>query len=237
MHKPPDTAFKAWSVSKLKDFESCPKKYYHATVIKTHPFTETEQTRWGNVCHKQLEDRVTKRVALPVHLAAMEPIIEKAEQTFSRVMAEVKIAIDRNWNPVSYFARAGVWARGVIDVLAWAGSNALVLDWKTGKPNQDKTQLNFYGAVLEHTGFKDIKSIYVWLKDRSFTSSVINTANATAIREDFNRRVEVLETAHAKQEFPAKASPLCAWCPLVDTCEEGKKYRGKAKYIRGNASR
>ena len=36
----------AWSYSRMKGFETCPKQYYHVNVLKEYPFEETVATRY-----------------------------------------------------------------------------------------------------------------------------------------------------------------------------------------------
>jgi len=47
----------AWSYSKLKNFEVCPKRHYNVDVIKSFKEEEGEALVWGNMVHKALADR------------------------------------------------------------------------------------------------------------------------------------------------------------------------------------
>ena len=37
----------AWSFSKIKNFDTCPKQFYHVTVLNEFPFKDTEATLYG----------------------------------------------------------------------------------------------------------------------------------------------------------------------------------------------
>ena len=47
----------SWSFSRLKSFETCPKQFYHVTVLKEHPVVETDAMLYGTAMHKAAEDR------------------------------------------------------------------------------------------------------------------------------------------------------------------------------------
>ena len=55
----------AWSYSKMKNFDTCPKQFYHVTVLKEHPFKETAATKYGNEFHKAAENFIGKAEPLP----------------------------------------------------------------------------------------------------------------------------------------------------------------------------
>ena len=49
----------AWSLSSIKTFDQCPKKYYHVKVAKDYEENfETEAILYGNEFHKAAEDYV-----------------------------------------------------------------------------------------------------------------------------------------------------------------------------------
>ena len=54
-----------WSFSKIKDFEQCPKQYYHKHILKEVPFVQTEAILYGNEFHKMAEDFIGKDVPVP----------------------------------------------------------------------------------------------------------------------------------------------------------------------------
>ena len=53
----------AWSYSKLKNFEVCPKRHYNVDVIKAFKEEEGEALQWGNAVHKALADRCGPRAS------------------------------------------------------------------------------------------------------------------------------------------------------------------------------
>jgi hypothetical protein len=44
----------AWSYSKLKNFEACPKRHYHVDIAKDFKEADSEALLWGNRVHKGL---------------------------------------------------------------------------------------------------------------------------------------------------------------------------------------
>ena len=47
----------AWSYSRLKNFETCPKRFYEVDVAKRYQ-DSTEQLDWGNAVHAALAQAV-----------------------------------------------------------------------------------------------------------------------------------------------------------------------------------
>lgn len=132
----------------------------------------------------------------------------------------------------------GVPIRGIIDRLDREDGRLVVSDYKNGKlPNAkyDKgakaNQLNYYaGLVQELEGELPAKG------------RLIFTAHSTVIPVEFteesvqivlNKAKEIWDEVHAnfaatdysapgQSAFPPKPSMLCAWCPVMMQCPEGK---------------
>ena len=62
-----------WSFSKIKDFEQCPKQYYHKHILKEVPFVQTEAILYGNEFHKMAEDFIGPRTYLCRVSSALRP--------------------------------------------------------------------------------------------------------------------------------------------------------------------
>lgn len=221
------------SVSGLTDFEGCPKRYFHTRLAKTHKSQVTEAITHGNEVHKRLEMHVKKGEVLPEHLRHVEQILDYLKAEGYQLFAELEMAIDRNWQPVDYWSKDG-WIWGKIDLIALRGTEAMVFDYKTGKRKTgkyaDDTQLKLYGAVLFHVlGLSKVESGYLWLKTREADNFVIDGGNIAIIQQEIFERVTKLETAEKENDFPARTSPLCGWCPVLNDCEFASYYREKKK--------
>jgi hypothetical protein len=225
---------KPWSYSSLKHFEQCAKSYYSQRVAKTHKQDDTaEYLTWGNKVHKELEDRINIKTPLPSYLEHLEPVIAAFEATGKMLVAELEFAFTKDWKPTGYWSD-DCWTRGKVDVMLIGKDDAIILDWKTGKRRPDFGQLEYYALALGIIGIKKIKGFFAWIKTKEFDSTYIDENIIRHVKELFTSKAARLERAYDLNEWPAKTSALCAYCPVVYDCEEAreKKYHLKAKHIR-----
>src|SRR3954463_259124 len=86
-----------WSYSKLKNFETCPKRHLHLDILKDVKEEDSDQLTWGNYVHKALADRISKGTNLPKGMEDYETWCEKISQTDdpenTQIMVEQKLAI------------------------------------------------------------------------------------------------------------------------------------------------
>ena len=54
-----------WSFSRLKSFETCPKQFYHVTVLGEYPVVQTDAMTYGTAMHKAAEDYIGENKPLP----------------------------------------------------------------------------------------------------------------------------------------------------------------------------
>jgi hypothetical protein len=227
-YKPNPNPF-AWSYSKLKNFEVCPKRHYNVDVIKKFKEEEGEALQWGNAVHKALAARCgSQRVPLPTTMMGYEKwaaaITSGGNAT---ILVEQQLAIDDIFGPTDWFSsdakKAGKnepWYRGIADVLKIAGPVALAIDWKTGKIIEDAPQLALLAACIfaHHPKVLKVRSEFIWLKEDARTREDFNRNEMAAVWRGLWPRIEVLQHAHETLNYPPKPGYLCRrYCP-VTTC-------------------
>lgn len=218
-----------WSYSVLDSFETCPKRHYLTKVVKTVSDPPSEAMTWGNQVHKALELRIKNQTPLPASCAKYEPLavamLAKAEGGV--IEAEQKMALSRDYRPVTYFAK-DVWVRGITDVTITKGDKVFIADWKTGAPKPNSEQLQLTAAMTMHhkPWVTSVNNAFVWLKDNSVTTEKFTRDDLPTIWQNFAPRVQRLEIAFAEEKWPAKPSGLCRnHCPVPKSmCQ----YSGKA---------
>jgi hypothetical protein len=228
------TIMRAWSYSSLKDFEGCAKRYYSTRVAKTHKQDDTaEHLLWGNRVHQHCEDRINIKAVLPDFLQNLEPLIADLEARGRLMIAELEFAFRKDWTPCGYWDK-DCWTRGKIDVVCIGRDEADIIDWKTGKRRPDFGQLEYYALALGLIGYKKIRGYFVWTKTFEYDSAYIDEAIIRHVKELFTAKAARLERAFETNEWPAKTSALCAYCPVVMDCEEAREkgYHKKAKHIK-----
>jgi hypothetical protein len=208
-----------WSYSRLKNYETCPKRHYEIDIAKRAKEEESETLVYGNMLHKAIADRLSKQTPLGTPFAFMEDWAKKVENGPGQLLVEQKLAITQAMGPTGYFDR-DVWFRGVADVLRVAGPVALVLDWKTGKVVEDSVQLALTAQCIfsHYPEVMRVRCEFIWLKEDATSRADFSREDMTGLWTGLLPRVEHMVVAHNTTTYPAKPSGLCKrFCP-VDSC-------------------
>lgn len=212
----------AWSYSKLKNYETCPKRYYNVDVAKLVKEEESENLQYGNTLHKVIAEAIIGKAPLPKHFAHLQGWVDKVTSSGMaqpKILVEQQLAITKDFGPTEWSGR-DAWYRGIADVIKIIGPVAVVLDWKTGKILEDGVQLALMAQCVfaHHPEVQKIRTEFVWLKEDATTRADFARDDMAKVWAGVLPRVQLLESAHKAAEFPAKPGYLCRkWCP-VDTC-------------------
>ena len=213
----------SWSFSKLKSFETCPKRYYEVDISK-HYADDGEAMKWGNKVHDDFKVALMAKTPLPADLAPYQHWIDSTLAGPGELLVEQKFAITKDFQPTEYFGPL-VWYRGVADALKIHGPVAKVRDWKTGGIKVDSTQLMLMAQCVFafHPEVQRILAEFVWLQDDCSTPEWFNRRDMATNWLGLIERVKVLEAAHKGMDFPPKPCGLCfKYCP-VQSCPFWKK--------------
>lgn len=214
----------AWSYSKLKNFETCPKRHYEIDITKNVREEEGEALIWGNRVHAAFAERLGKGTPMPVGMEQWEPWCERILTPPGNVLVEQKLAISKDFAAVEFFDRSA-WFRGVADVLKINGPVALAIDWKTGKIVEDSQQLALMAACIfaHHPQVHKIRTEFAWLKEDASSRADFDRAEMATMWAALWPRIEALEHAHNTTSYPAKPGRLCrSWCPVTSCPHHGK---------------
>jgi hypothetical protein len=216
-----------WSYSKLKNFETCPKRHLHYDVLRDVKEPETREQGAGHELHKAFELRVRDGKPLPLGMMQHEPILARIIAAPGETYAEQKLALNANFKPVGYFAKT-VWFRTVIDLCKVNNGVATVLDYKTGKPTTDMTQSQLLAATVFHYlhEVKRVKTGLLFVNHDHVEKAEFVRGDLTEIWNEILPRVKAVEKAQATEEFPPKPSGLCVrYCAVVSCPYHGRGTR------------
>jgi hypothetical protein len=219
----------SWSFTALTNFEGCSARYAAEKFYCTTQWVDTPQIIWGNRVHGTSEDMLKGK---PVtDLEAYEPVRKYVEAFLKQrvlgadVIAEQEIALTRDMKPVSWFAK-DAWFRVKLDVVIVRGNVANLYDYKTGKFKDDPDQLKICAAAhsIVRPDVDVYNPKYIWTQDQVVSGcDAIAKKDIPGIWEGVLGRVARMEQAWAAENFPARPSGLCPWCPIYDTCTYAKR--------------
>jgi hypothetical protein len=228
----------AWSFSKKKNFDTCPKRHYEVDILKN--FTEdSEQLTQGNETHKALaaaclhgagipssgsgRDAVIAR-PLPEPMNYMQKWVDVVTSAAGTLKVEEKYAITRDFQKTSYFA-PNTWYRGICDVLKLNGDDATALDWKTGKVGHNSVQLMLMATCIfiHYPQIKTVKTRFIWLAEDCTTRDVWERATIMKEWTSLIPEINAMEQASKTLTYPPKPGALCRkWCPVTSCPFYGK---------------
>ncbi len=219
-----------WSWSSLQSFETCPWRHYLTKISKEVVEPTTPALAEGRATHKALEDGVNGK-AMQQYYQKYKPIVDRVRRAKGAKYTEQKFGVTKNFNRTGFFDK-DAWCRGVIDLAVVGTKVGIILDWKTGKPKIDSDQLKLFSAV----GFgmypflERIKSGYVWLDHNKIDTETYVREDRPLIWQEFIPRVQRMEIAQEKNDWPVRPSGLCGWCPVGKArCPHWQAYHGEHK--------
>lgn len=212
----------AWSYSALTSFETCPRRHKLLRIDKAVTEPQSEHIRHGNEVHKAMELHLKKQQPLPEKYKDYRPYADAVLQQEGKLLVEHKVALNKSFKPTGYFD-SDVWVRGVFDVALIRPSTGKMLDWKTGKPKVDASQLQLF-AAMGFASFPYVQKFdtgFVWLGHKKLNRNEFDKDEAPNIWREFIVRVTRMESAIESDKFPANPSGLCrAHCPVPNSmCE------------------
>lgn len=212
----------AHSYSSMKMYQNCPKRYYHQRIAKEVTDEGGEATIYGERLHKFLEERLRDDVELPAEAEAYAPLVHAVLRSVGdgALMVEQEMTLNRKLKPTGWWD-ADAWMRSKLDVLVLKGKKAIVLDWKTGKRRPDFDQLELFALqVFAHHGdVQEVSSGFIWLKDQAIDRNTYNRNNIGELWSNLLNKVSRIERSLRENDWPARPSGLCRFCPAKHLCE------------------
>lgn len=212
----------AHSYSAFKQFENCPQRYYRQRILKDIKDEGGEASKHGERVHEMLENRLRDNMPLPNEAASYEPLCQGVESLArgGELHVERELVLNDNHEPTGWW-KEDAWLRSKLDVLVLKGHTAVVMDWKTGKRKPDFFQMEiFAGQVFKHyPSVHVVKTTLVWLKDMKLDSETYTRLDVPGIWGGITSTVARIEQALQHDNWPARPSGLCNYCPAKPTCK------------------
>ena len=225
----------SWSFSKLKNYETCPRRYYEIDVAKNIEQPRSDALERGDELHEAMKNRVQGTTPLPPHLIYMEQWAEKLTRVlhpFQIIQCELKLSTNRDGKPTGYFDKT-TWFRTKIDYFrlmptpVQGDDYGHVVDYKTGRPpkHADNTQLmlNAWTIFHHYKTVQECRVDYLWTEYSDTSHEVYRRDEIPGHMINLLPRVMEMEKAHKAGDFPPKPGGLCYEYCDVYTCEHHGK--------------
>lgn len=224
----------AWSHSRLKTFRDCPKQFYHSNVPKKgHPdrveFVQTKDMIDGNLVDEALTKRISQGTPLPPQYAPYEGMAQAVLAAPGAKFTQMKIALDKSFQPVGYMDWDRAWVRVIYDVAVINGTYGFLGDWKNGKIWLDEEQLRLFATVGFHY-FPEVEKFdtsYIWLRHGVTSDKAYTRRELPDMWQTFLPDVERLQIAYRTNHWPAhpkRGAATCKYCPAnrAGLCKEAQ---------------
>lgn len=213
----------AWSFSALKNYETCPKKYFHENIAKDVKEETTSTGDWGSLAHKAIERRILQGTKFGLGMTHFEPMIAAFIAAPGDTYAERKMAVDRDYRPVEYFDKT-VWLRGQGDAFKIQDAHAAILDWKFGKYRDDWQDQGLIMARVTMALMAEIQTVrasFIYFAEMQpgglplVVGHTYTRENITGPWTSILPRVARMEAAYGATDYPARQNGLCRkYCPV-----------------------
>ena len=213
----------AHSYSSIKLFENCPLRYFYQRVAKSVVDEGGEASKHGERIHAYLEARLKKEADLPQEVATYEPLVKSVEKLGGELYIEHELVLSDLLVPTGWYA-PDAWIRSILDILVIKGDEAIVMDWKTGKRKIDFFQLQLFAVqVFKHfPQVQKVKTSLIWLKTMEMDTEQYTRDQSNTMWQDVMGRIRRIEQALEHDNWPAKPSGLCRYCPARHLCDFAK---------------
>lgn len=204
----------AWSLSALKQYETCPYQYKLSRVEK-RPEPPSDALERGNRIHRMMEDAVLGKEDLPKGLARFDGLIKElvtrpnleVEKMWC-FTKELETTYPTNWD--------GTWLRVKMDLFSRDDKKGYALDWKTGgiyPDHREGMKIYAWAAMLRFPELEEVEVDLVYIDQRRAIAETITKDAIMSFQAPLLERVAAMERAYVKGDFPVLPGRHCAWCP------------------------
>lgn len=210
----------AWSLSRWRDYEECPRKAGYKHVMRMKEPDKPAFAK-GNRIHASLENFVAGRSSslAPEVDAALRPNL-RALREADGVKTEDQWAFSQSWAPVDWFSPSA-WVRMKMDLHVVDGpGHLLVVDYKSGKVARDKEysmrQLELYavGGFLMYPEVTEVTGQLVYVEHNVVEPGVFGRKDLRGLQKAWVGRTKRMLT---DTRFDPRPSTACKWCHFSRT--------------------
>lgn len=218
----------AHSYTSIKQFEQCPLRYYRQRILKDVKDIGSSASVYGDRVHKAFEARLRGQQPATDDADKHEALCQSFEQLAERwggtLEPERELVLNNKLEPTGWW-EPDAWLRSKLDVFILAGDKAAICDLKTGARRPDMFQMALFAAqVFVHfPKVEKCTTALVWLKSGELDKETYHRKQANHLWVDILSRIRRIHEAAQTDNWPARPSGLCGWCPCEASCPYARK--------------
>ena len=213
------------SFSAVKEFESCPRKFYQIKVLKAYPHQDTDATLYGKEVHKACEEYIRDGKPLGGH-SRFQAILDKLNSYSGEKLCELEMAINEKGQAVDFDSEERMY-RGIADLVIIDGDKARVIDYKTGSAKYpDPAQLELM-AIMVFAKFPAVMKVsgaLLFLLHDVIVKRDYNRSDFNELLSHWVQKRTIIMACEEVGTWNPNPSGLCSWCPHT-VCEYWKPRR------------
>lgn len=204
----------AWSFSAVDSYRNCPRKFWAVKIEKLVSDANQYNTR-GDDEHKVFDAYLRSRKPLPPSLAKFQPVLDRVLSAPGQLYSEYQLTLDTNYQPCGWKDWDRAWVRAQLDVLIVDGAKAKYIDWKTGKPRSDPTQMKLAAAMIFQVfpAVNEVDTFYSYIHHNKNVPFSFTRMQVPDLWNEFLPTVRQIEKSRATGDWPATPNGLCGYCP------------------------
>lgn len=205
--------FRAWSYSRLYDYERCPQLYKFKAIDKLPEPPNPAMDR-GTRIHNLAEKALLKpKSKLPQELLRLKERF--AQLRGAGAQPEQQWTLTYNFKASTSWFSKEAWCRLKVDAVVVDGDKVEVVDWKTGqfKPEKSVDQVELYalGASVVHPVTKQVTCRLSYTDVGQEVPTIIQLTPAW-VKKTKDKWVKRVAPLQKDKSFKPKPSPACNWC-------------------------
>lgn len=224
-----------YSYSKQESFYTCPSKFKFEYIDKIKTFVSNSALEKGSYLHHKIEEFLetpvdkkpfTFTIATEEEQKEFDDIVSNIINSNYYIDIKNKLSLvdtygieegfsfDLNWLPLPY-KNKDVIIRGYIDLYMIKGSNAIVIDHKSGKykdpkwQTYDQVMLYALWIMKKYPQVNTVKSTYSYIEHNTRNTKIFTRVEMEYIEKYFTDKLNTIEN---ENNFPKKVTKLCLWC-------------------------
>lgn len=223
-----------FSYSKINTYNICPRKYEFSYIDFYPRKGSSDVVLKGTLLHKMIELYINdKDYDIPYEkeflslkeedFNAFKEDFEKIkEQPLIKQLKKMKDSCEINVEQKLTNVFENFIFSGNTDTLVKNEKKLIIIDYKTGKVNQNFEQLEFYALVSSYL-YPEIQDFLLVLSFVSHEQDLKITLKKENMSKIENKLIKYISNINNSIKFDKKVGPLCNYCDYKDECDKKDK--------------